>query len=371
MPTSDSIELNCNMDFTGPDFGPLLNKLRIHAESPGAEEAWPEEPLRWLAENHVLGWVIPPEYGGTDISSEQLTAGYEQLTESCLLTAFVLTQRNGACQRIAGSDNFELKSELLPRLCRGELFATVGISHLTTSRQHLHKPMVRVQQTDAGYVLTGTAPWVTGADQADVIVTGGTLDDGRQVLVAVPTDVEGVEVAEPLRMLSLNGSHTGALNMNAVEVAADRLIAGPAEQVMKKGQGHGTGSFATSALAVGVTRGVLRRFRQEAEARPELGEIHKPLNRECTALLDNILAAARGESAEENPALAAGAIRERANSLVLRTSQAYLAATKGTGFVSGHPAERAVREAIFFLVWSCPQPVLTAALRDFACIIET
>ena len=53
-----------------------------------------------------------------------------------------------------------------------------------------------------------------------------------------------------------------------------------------------------------------------------------------------------------------------------RAAQAYLAASKGAGFVVGHPAERAVREAMFFLVWSCPQPVVSAALREFACVID-
>jgi hypothetical protein len=56
---------------------------------------------------------------------------------------------------------------------------------------------------------------------------------------------------------------------------------------------------------------------------------------------------------------------------VLRATQAYLAASKGAGFVAGHPAERLVREAMFFLVWSCPQPVLAANLREFACLVAT
>ena len=55
---------------------------------------------------------------------------------------------------------------------------------------------------------------------------------------------------------------------------------------------------------------------------------------------------------------------------MLRAAQAYLAASKGAGFVVGHPAERAVREAMFFLVWSCPAPVVSAALREFACVID-
>ena len=63
-------------------------------------------------------------------------------------------------------------------------------------------------------------------------------------------------------------------------------------------------------------------------------------------------------------------IRQRANTLVLRATQAALAASKGAGFVAGHPAERMVREALFFLVWSCPQPVLNANLCELAGILE-
>jgi hypothetical protein len=61
-------------------------------------------------------------------------------------------------------------------------------------------------------------------------------------------------------------------------------------------------------------------------------------------------------------------VRESANSLVLRITQAWLAASKGAGFVSGHPAELAVREAMFFLVWSCPRPVVEANLRELSCM---
>ena len=59
-------------------------------------------------------------------------------------------------------------------------------------------------------------------------------------------------------------------------------------------------------------------------------------------------------------------LRARANSLVLRATQAALAAAKGTGYVVGHPAGRWCREALFFLVWSCPQGVLNANLCELA-----
>ncbi|MFP6763945.1 MAG: hypothetical protein VB858_10010 [Planctomycetaceae bacterium] len=64
--------------------------------------------------------------------------------------------------------------------------------------------------------------------------------------------------------------------------------------------------------------------------------------------------------------LAAETLRRKSNSLALRSTQAALAASKGAGFVSGHPAARMASEAMFFLVWSCPQPVVLANIRELA-----
>ena len=56
------------------------------------------------------------------------------------------------------------------------------------------------------------------------------------------------------------------------------------------------------------------------------------------------------------------ALRARANALVLRATQTALTAAKGVGFVRPHPAQRWARQALFFLVWSCPRPAAEATL---------
>jgi len=66
------------------------------------------------------------------------------------------------------------------------------------------------------------------------------------------------------------------------------------------------------------------------------------------------------------PSCTKESLRQRANSLVSRASQAALSAAKGSGYVVGHPAGRWCREALFFLVWSCPQPVAAANLCELA-----
>ncbi len=62
----------------------------------------------------LLGWGLPEEFGGHPVSDSDMLAAYEMMAAACLTTTFVLTQRNAACQRIASSDNAEIKSELLP-----------------------------------------------------------------------------------------------------------------------------------------------------------------------------------------------------------------------------------------------------------------
>jgi alkylation response protein AidB-like acyl-CoA dehydrogenase len=348
----------------------LYQRLDELAPSLAGVDDWPAHQLRLVAEAGLLSWGLPIEFGGRAVSDVQMLAAYEALAAACLTTTFVLTQRNAACQRIANSDNREIKSELLPRLASGQSFATVGISHLTTSRQHLAKPAVKALETDTGFVLEGTVPWVTGARFAEHLVSGGTLADGRQVLMAVPASLPGVEVKPSMKLLALSASQTATVAFTEVHVDRRFLLAGPIENVMRVG-GGGAGSLTTSALAVGLTGGILKRLSSEAERRPDLVPIHQALEAEHAEARASLFAAAPESKTASAGTPGPELVRQQANSLVLRVAQAYLAASKGAGFVSGHPAERAVREAMFFLVWSCPQPVVSAALREFACVIDS
>lgn len=347
-------------------FAKLLQELTHQALAVDASGAWPTGQMAALAEAGVLKWTIPAEYGGEPRDDWEMAQGYRDLAAACLTTCFILTQRNGACQRIIGSESDSLKASLLPRLATGELFATVGISHLTTSRQHVAQPAVSAEFEGAEILLDGVIPWVTGAAAADLIVTGGTCADGRQVLVALPTDLPGVQVRPHARLMSLTASATTAVELTQVRVSEEMLLAGPVAGVMSQGQGGGTGSLTTSTLAIGVTQRALQFLEQERSRRSDLNADVDRLRHEFDELHADLKRACTGQSAGEERCSAA-ALRGRANSLVLRCTQAALVVTKGAGFQQGHPVELAVREAMFFLVWSCPQPVASSALHELAC----
>lgn len=348
----------------------LCERLRALVESLDASGDWPAEQLRLCGEYGVYQWFTEPQWGGQKWDQESILRGYRALSSVDLTTTFVLTQRDGACRRLESSENLELKERLLPALTRGDIFATVGISHLTTSRRHLKTPVLRAERVDGGFILDGFSPWVTGADHADYIVVGATLMDGPeatslQLLACVPTNLPGAKAGEPARLVGLSASRSGPFYLNKAFVGDEWLIAGPVENVMASGSGATTGGLGTSTLAVGLTRAALGFIENEAANRPELREALEALQQEAAEIESDLFAAVRGE-----PVCANDLLRQRANSIVLRSAQAALAAAKGSGYVVGHPAGRWCREALFFLVWSCPQPVVAANLCELAGILD-
>jgi len=348
-----------------PDSPALDDLCRSLAESASdlqAPGAWPGEQLARCGQSGVFRWFLPREHGGYGWSDADIVRGYLALSEACLTTTFVITQLTGACRRLVAAGNKRLLANVLPRLAAGEQLATLGISHLTTSHRHLSKPVLAAEEiASGGYRLKGFIPWVTAAPTSQYIVTGATLADRRQILVLLPTDRPGVEVGQPADLVALTASRTGKVVCNSVEVAADWLLAGPVENVMQQGVGAKTGGLQTSTLAVGLARAAVGFLEQEARRRDDLRQPAGSLRTEVGSVAEDLIATASGQavcSTEE--------LRTRANSLVLRATQAALAAAKGAGYVVGHPAGRWCCEALFFLVWSCPQPVMNANLCEFA-----
>ena len=316
------------------------------------EGPWASGSLAALAEHGVLADFIPAEHGGTPATEAYRLTTLAAVATACLTTALAASQW-AAAVRIIVSGTADLQATLLPPLARGTEFTTVGLSQLTTSRQHLGGPALRASRVEGGWRLDGHCPWVTGADACDTIVTGAATDDGHLFFV-VPTTATGLAIDPPLDMLALSGSRTSAVRFEAVQPA--HVIVPPEANAAR------TGGLATTALAIGAVRASAGIVAAEATRRELLQPIAAGLEAELDGLFDRLITAASAGIAPD----ARDTLRGDANGLVLRAAQAALTASKGAGFVRGHPAERLVRESLFFLVWSCPQSVTAAMLCEFA-----
>ncbi|MEO2041284.1 MAG: hypothetical protein ABGW79_05455, partial [Pirellulales bacterium] len=168
------------------------------------------------------------------------------------------------------------------------------------------------------------------------------------------TNSSGIRVDPPMDLLALTGSRTSSIELENVPTEADIT---PQSET-----GPQTGGLGTTALAIGSTRASLAILEQESRRRDSLKPITSEIEKEVSTIEADLFEATTcGIGTQERNLL-----RQRANTLVTRTSQAALTASKGAGFVKGHPIERLIRESMFFLVWSCPQSVTESLLCDFA-----
>jgi alkylation response protein AidB-like acyl-CoA dehydrogenase len=87
---------------------------------------------------------------------------------------------------------------------------------------------------------------------------------------------------------------------------------------------------------------------------------HQKLCTQLDALRERVLrfCESLSPSAEEGPRL-----RGECNELATRITHAAVALYKGSALLTDHPAQRLAREAMFLLVWSCPDPVIDCTVE--------
>jgi butyryl-CoA dehydrogenase len=347
-----------------PDSARLNELLARLAEEDGRADAadlWPAALWNLISEAGATRWSLATDYGGHGCPRPLLVQRYAQLATASLTAVFVLSQHDAAIRRLADSSANPTAARWLAAIGAGRAFVTVGISHLTTSRRLGTQPATAIE-IKPGFRVDGAVPWVTAAERAQLLVSGAVLADRRKILFALPTDRPGVVIRPPFALAALQASCTTEVLLDGVLIDSADLLAGPAIDVMSQPGAVGTAGLETSALALGQSHAALAALAAALPAQVELAEPLEVLCDNWQALWNGLMANARGEAGAAPPAQ----IRSAANTLALRSTQAYLTVMKGTGFLRTEPAQRWARQALFFLVWSCPTPVAHAAIRDLA-----
>ena len=243
-----------------------------------AEETWSETLWGTLVDLGASRWALPQEWGGIAGDRPELLRRYARLSEGSLTAAFILTQHDAAIRRLWAARERGRALEWLEKIRGGGVFPTVGISQLTTSRRHGPRALAAVETGAGRYRLDGRMPWVTAAERADLIITGAVLEDGRQLLIALPTDRTGINIPPAFELAALQASRTTEVVCEGVEAVESDILAGPDLDVTATPGLTGTGGLETSALALGQSRAALLALAKLAPSRDELLEPIEALN---------------------------------------------------------------------------------------------
>ncbi len=333
-----------------------LGRLATHYD---VTSEWPEKSLAHLTAAGAWRWAIPKTHGGYELDPVSQLRAYEAVAAGSMASLLILTQRDRACEFIAAGSDEGLRDELLPQLRDHEFLTSVGISQIGTG-QRSGRPALAAREKEGGFLLRGFMPWVTSATQCRFVVAGAVLPDDRQILGLLWTDRPGVVVDPPIKLMALECTQTAEIHCRDVFLEDRYVLRGPEERVLSSrsavkplvvavaGIGHASALLRIVLTHASKTTGRLNELAEELAAR------YDAVRERIYKYADTLNRPDAGVPKTE--------LRVAVNDLLVRLAVATLTYARGSGLIRQRDAQRLVREAFFFLVWSASKQVRVETL---------
>ncbi|WP_171172004.1 acyl-CoA dehydrogenase family protein [Streptomyces sp. I05A-00742] len=226
----------------------------------------------------LTGLCLPVEAGGGDLSALDTALCLEAFGRACPDTgfAFAVAAHLLACAvpvRDFASD--EVRDRLLAGLASGELIAANAMTE-DDAGSDTGNMSVTARPDGDGYVLDGEKSWASNAPVAGLVVTYAVTDPRAGFLgvsaFAVPTDLPGVGLGDPLPKMGLTGCPAGRVRFDNCRVPAEYLLG-------EEGQGAAVFQHSMAwerACLFGIYLGVMERQLAEcvehADKRRQFGQ---------------------------------------------------------------------------------------------------
>lgn len=302
-----------------------------------------------LADAGLYGIAAPETAGGPGLEFTQVIEIIETLTSGCLSTAFTWLQHHGVVISLAHTSNQALRDELLAETVTGRTRAGVAYAGAVPT-----PPRMSATRTEAGWVFSGYAPFVSGWGNIDVLqISARDVDTDDVVAAIVPTHPMSAAITvSPMRLTAGNASHTVSLRIDSLPVPNALVVGQVALDDFFATQN--TGIRLNGALPFGILRrctALLDRTGATAQAR-RLRERGSEIRTRLDGSLDDAdaLLAARADGAQ----------------LGVDAAAALVAADGGRALIAGSDADRLSREATFTLVAASRPELKDLLLQRFS-----
>jgi alkylation response protein AidB-like acyl-CoA dehydrogenase len=223
-------------------------------------ETYPEDVMRLLAQQGLMGIWVPEAYGGTNAGALGVALAAEEVAWACAATA---TNWGAHCLGgypilLAGTE--AQKRRYLPRLASGELLAAYSLSEPGAGSDAASLQTLATRRDDR-YVLNGTKLWCSNGSNAGVITVFATVDRGKGAKGVTAFLVEpgfaGFAVGKKERKMGIRASPTVALHFQDCEVPAENRLGAEGEGFHIAMQTLDFTRPMTGATAVGVAQAAL------------------------------------------------------------------------------------------------------------------
>ena len=324
-----------------------------------AEEAaaFPRDAFRALGELGFLGMPYAEELGGAGQPYELYLQALEEIAHAWASVGVGLSVHVMSCYPLATRGSEEQQRRWLPEMLGGELLGGYCLSEADAGSDP-GAMRTKAERDGDVYRITGSKAWVTHGGEADFYTLFARTSEDRSRGIScflVPADAPGLLPQKPEQKMGLTGSTTATIDLDGVEVGAERLIGEEGEGLAIALRALDSGRLGIAAVAVGLAQASLDAATAYAKERVTFG---KPIieHQGLGFLLADMVVAV--ESARE-VTLAAARRRDRGVAFARQASIAKLLATDaamkvttdavqvlgGFGYTKEFPVERHMREA--------------------------
>jgi len=251
-------------------------ELEPIAERIDADEEYPFDNIKKLAQLGITGITIPEEYGGSGGTHVDWCIALEEIARACAATASILDTSWGLCAHcINAFGNEEQKKRLLVPLAKGEMIGAFGLTEPNHGSDIAQLDTLAVKDGDS-YVLNGTKTFISNGAQADVLVIFAAKDKTSgykgQSAFLVEKGTPGFSIGQKFHRLGIRGAHNAELLFEDCRIPAENLLG-------EEGRGFSialatldSARIGVAAIAVGIARAALEASIEHAKTREQYGQ---------------------------------------------------------------------------------------------------
>jgi alkylation response protein AidB-like acyl-CoA dehydrogenase len=319
----------------------------------------PPELIPRLAEQGLLGIMVPEEYGGAGYDSLSAALILEEVARVDAAVALLIGSHNSLCSgHILAVGTEDQRQKYLTPLARGE---TLGAWALTEPGSGSDAGAMRTRAVLEGdaWIIRGDKQFITQGSTAGIYVIMASTDpsEGTRGISAfiVERGTPGLAIGKIEKKLGVRASDTAALHFDDMRVPRENLL-GKMNEAFKDVLGVlAAARIGMAALAVGIAQGALDEALKYAKRRRQFG---RPIL-EYEAIQWMLADIATESEAARLLAWHAATLRDQKQPFQRMASEAKLYASEvavrstskavqihgGYGYVKDSPVERYYRDA--------------------------
>lgn len=329
-------------------------ELKPLARAVDRDGLYPETFLRGLGELHGYGGAGESGQPSVDLSHQLKVI--EAVGQRCGATAFSVWCQSACAWYLQCSANAAPRRNYLRGVLAGSLLAGTGLSNTLKHLSGLEDMRLHAcVQNDGSYVVDGALPWISNLGRGHILLTAAAVESGGYVMFAIRMDAPGIRIKACPQFSGMMGVGTYSVRFRSAIVTAEDVLAGPDQfesfiALIKPGM-----ILSQVGIGLGIIKGcvdIVKAIHVKSRTNRFLEDSEVEIHDDLVAMEEEAQSLARDVHSGDVSLLSVLRLRARISERTLRIVESTVLRCGARGYLSSHPVQRRMREAIFVAIFT-------------------